>query len=89
MVNGIEASNPCGLNKGCGSKFCVGSWVRQETPKEGWETHQPKCCEYNNKNEDNSPKTLNYKNLQASSQKFRRLKFTFADLKKKNVLYIE
>ena len=30
-----------------------------------------KCCEYNNKNEDNNPKTLNDKNHQASSQKLR------------------
>ena len=33
--------------------------------------HQPKCCGNNNKDEDNSPKTLNDKNHQASSQKFR------------------
>ena len=33
----------------------------------------PKHCGNNNKDEDNSPKTLNDKNQQASSQKFRQL----------------
>ena len=33
-----------------------------------------KCCGNNNKDEDNSPKNLNDKNQQASSQKFRQLK---------------
>ena len=62
MVNGIIASDPRGLNKWRGSKFCVGSRVRQETPEEGQRTYRPKRCEYNN--EDNSPKTLNDKNKQ-------------------------
>ena len=44
--------------------------VRQ-TPEEGRRTYQPKRCGNNNKDEDNSPKTLNDKNQQASSQKFR------------------
>ena len=34
MANGIRTGNPCGFNKGCSSKFCVGSQVR-ETPEEG------------------------------------------------------
>ena len=63
MVEGIRASKPCGLNKGHGSKFRVGSQVRQETPEEGQRTYQLKCCDYNNKDEDNSPKTLNDKIL--------------------------
>ena len=46
------------------------SRVRQ-TPEEGRRTYQPNCCGNNNKDEDNSPKTLNGKNHQASSQKFR------------------
>ena len=46
------------------------SWVRQ-TPEEGWRTYRPKRCGNNNKDEDNSPKNLNDKNQQASSQKFR------------------
>ena len=49
------------MNKGCGSKFCVGSCVRQETP-EGQRIYWQKRCEYNNKDEDNSPKTLNDEN---------------------------
>ena len=61
MVNAIRASDLHVLNKGHGSKFCVGSRVGQET-SEGRRTYQPKCCEYNNKDEDNSPKTLNDKN---------------------------
>ena len=40
--------------------FHVGSQVRQ-TPEEGQRTYQPKHCENNNKDEDNSPKTLNDK----------------------------
>ena len=59
-----------GLNKGCGLKFHVGSWV-QQTPEEGQGTYRPKRYEY--KDEDNCPKTLNDKNHWASSQKFRQL----------------
>ena len=69
MVNRIRTSDLCGLNKGCGLKFCVGSRV-QQNPEESWRRYWPKCCEYNHKDEDNSPKTLNDKNQQASSQKF-------------------
>ena len=61
--------------KGRSSKFREGSRVRQ-TPEEGWRTYRPKCCGNNNKDEDNSPKTLNDKNHQASSQKFRQLNST-------------
>ena len=60
MANGIRTGNPREFNKGCSSKFCVGSQVWQ-TPEEGWRTYRPKCCGNNNKNEDNSPKTLNDK----------------------------
>ena len=70
MLNGIRASDPCGLNKGRDWKFRVGSRVRQETPEEGLWTYRQKRCEYNNKDEDNSPKTLNDKNHEASSQKY-------------------
>ena len=62
MANGIRRGDPRGFNKGCSSNFCVGSWVRQ-TPEEGQGTYQPKCCGNNNKDEDNSPKTLNDKKL--------------------------
>ena len=61
---------PRGFNKGRSSKFHVGSQVRQ-TPEEGRRTYWPKCCGNNNKDEDNSPKTLYDKNHQASSKKFR------------------
>ena len=68
MANGIRTGGPCGFNKGCSLKFRVGSWV-QQTPEEG----QRKRCGNNNKDEDNSPKTLNDKNHQALSQKFRQV----------------
>ena len=60
MVNGIRISDPCGLNKECGLKFHVGSKVQQTTEEGRW-TYRPKRCEYNNKDEDNSLKTLNAK----------------------------
>ena len=72
MANGIRTDGPHGFNKGCSSKFHEGSRV-QQTPQEGHRTYQPKCCGNNNKDEDNSPKTLNDKNHQALSQKFRQL----------------
>ena len=75
MVNGLSTSKSHGLNKGHGSKLHVGSWV-QQTTEEGWRKYCPKCWEYNNKDEDNSLKTLNNKNHQASSKKFRQLTFT-------------
>ena len=46
----------------------------QQTPEEGRRIYRPKRCGNNNKDEDNSPKNLNDKNQQASSQKFRQLK---------------
>ena len=72
MANGIRTGDPCGFNKGRSSKFREGSRVRQ-TPEEGWSTYRPKRCGNNNKDEDNSLKTPNDKNHQASSQKFRQL----------------
>ena len=72
MANGIRTGGPYGFNKGRSSKFCVGYQVRQ-TLEEGWRTYRLKCCGNNNKDEDNSPQTLNDKNHQASSQKFRQL----------------
>ena len=53
-----------------------GSRVRQ-TPEVGRRTYRPKRWVNNNKDEDNSPKTLNDKNHQASSQKFRQLRRTY------------
>ena len=72
MANGIRTGDPRGFNKGRSSKFCEVSRVRQ-TPEEGRRTYRPKRCENNKKDEDNSPKKLNDKNQQASSQKFRQL----------------
>ena len=53
----------------CLSKFRECFRVRQ-TPEEGRRTYRPKCWGNNNKDEDNSPKTLNDKNHQASSKKY-------------------
>ena len=61
MINRIRANYPYDLNKGCSSKFCVGSRVRQETPEEGQRKFWTKRCKYNNKDEGKSPKTLNDK----------------------------
>ena len=68
MANGIRTGDPCGFNKRHSSKFHVGSSV-QQTPEEGRRTYWLKRCGNTNKDEDNSPKTLNDKN-QALSQKF-------------------
>ena len=70
MVNRIRAIYPHWLNKVFGLKFCVGSQVQHETLEEGQRTYQPKCCEYNNKDEDNSPKTLNDKKVLTSHYDF-------------------
>ena len=71
MASRIRTGNPRGFNKDV-IWSSVGSQV-QQTPEEGWRTYQLKCCGNNNKDEDNSPKTLNDKNHQALSQKFRQL----------------
>ena len=73
MVNGIRTSNPRRLNKECGLKLCVGSRFRRKTPEESRRSYRPKRNEYNNKDGDSNPKTLNGKNHQALSQKFRKL----------------
>ena len=74
MANEIRTGDPRGFNKGLSSKFRECSRVRQ-TPEEGRRTYRPKHWGNNNKDGDNSPKTLNDKNHQASSQKFRQPKF--------------
>ena len=53
------------FNKGHSLKFHEGSRV-QQTPEEGWRTYLPKRCGNNNKDEDNSPKTLNDKKISKS-----------------------
>ena len=74
MDNGIRTGDPRGFEVVRSSKFRESSRVRQ-TPEEGRMTYRPKRCGNNNKDEDNSPKTLNDKNQQALSQKFRQLIF--------------
>ena len=61
MINGIRASDSNELQKWRGSNLHVGSWIQQETPEEGRRKHRSKRYEYNNKDEDNIPKTLNDK----------------------------
>ena len=56
-----SVSHNRGFNKERNSKFREGSRV-QQTPEEGQRTYRPKRCGNNNKDEDNSPKTLNDKN---------------------------
>ena len=73
MANIIRKGDPPnGFNKERSSNFREGSLVRQ-TPEKGRRTYRLKRCGNNNKDEDNSPKTLNDKNHQVSSQKFRQL----------------
>ena len=72
MANGIRTGDPHGFNKGRSSMFRDGSRVRQ-TPEEGRRTYRLKRSGNNNKDEYNSLKTLNDKNQQASSLKFRSL----------------
>ena len=69
MANRIRIADPHGFNKGRNSTFREGFRVQQK-PKEGRRTYRPKRCANNNKDEDDSLKTLNDKNHQASSQKF-------------------
>ena len=58
MAYGIRTGDPRGFNKGHSSKFREGSRV-QQTHEEGRMMYRPKRCGNNNKDEDNSPKTLN------------------------------
>ena len=56
----IRTGDPRGFNKGRSSKFREGYRVRQ-TLEEGRRTYRPKRSGNNNKDEDNSLKTLNDK----------------------------
>ena len=60
MANWIRTGDPRGFNKGRSSKFREVSRIRQ-TPEEGRRTYRQKRSGNNNKDEDNSPKTLNDK----------------------------
>ena len=70
MANGIKTGDPRRFNTGPCSKFPEGSRARQ-TPEDGRRTYRPKRSGNINNDEDNSPKTLNDKNHQDSSQKCR------------------
>ena len=61
MVNRSKISYSCGINKVCGSKFPLGSLVRQ-IHEEGRIAYRPNPFQYNNKDDDNNLKTLNNKN---------------------------
>ena len=58
MANGIKTDDHRELNQGRSLKFREGSWV-QQTTEEARKTYRPKRCGNNNKDEDNSSKTLN------------------------------
>ena len=73
MANRIRTGDLHEFNKGRISKFRESSRERQ-TPEEGRSIYRPKHCGNNNKDEDNSQKTLNNKNHQVLSQKFRHQK---------------
>ena len=60
MAYGIRTGDPRGINNARSSKFREGSRVLR-TPDESRRTYRPKSCRNNNKDEDNSPKTLNDK----------------------------
>ena len=62
MANGVRTGDSRVFNKGRSSKFREGSRVRK-TLEEGRRTYQPKRCGNNNKDKDNSPKTLNDKKI--------------------------
>ena len=57
-----EQATPVDSIKDVVQSSVKGSRVRQ-TPKEGLRTYRPKRCGNNTEDEDNSPKTLNDKNL--------------------------
>ncbi len=57
-------------------KDVVRSSKFRQTTEEGRRTYRPKRCGDSNKDQDNSPKTLNDKNHEASSQNF----FLFVDV---------
>ena len=62
MANGIRTGDLRRFNKGRSLKFRVGSRVRR-TPEEGQRIYRPKRCGNDIKDEDDSPKTFNDKNL--------------------------
>ena len=67
MANGIRTGEPRGFSRRRSSKFLVGSRV-QQTPEEAKRTYRPKRWRNNNKDEDNSPKTVNDKKVEAKTK---------------------
>ena len=59
----------CGSNKVFSSRFCVDTRVRYGRSEEGRRTYRPKRCDYNNKDEVNSPNILSNSDYQTSSKK--------------------
>ena len=74
MANGIRTRDPRGFNKGRRSTFRVGFQVRQ-TPEGGWRTYRQKRYGNSNKDEDNSPLTINEKKLYGAYQTLRKETF--------------
>ena len=70
MVNRIGTVFPFGSNKGFSLRFFADYEVRHETSERGRRTYRPKSCEYNNKDEVNSPNIFSENTYQASSKKF-------------------
>ena len=62
IVKRIGTIYPIGSNNRFSLRFSVDTRVQHETPEEGRKTNQPKCCDYNNKNEINSPNILSDNN---------------------------
>ena len=66
FLTNLDDFYPSGFSDYCLHLYCyipnistdISSQVLQETPEEGRRTYQPKCWEYDNK-DNNSPKTLN------------------------------
>ena len=67
MLPGIGTVYSNGSNKRFSSRFRVDTQVRHETHEEGRRTYRPKCCDYNNKVEDNITNILSNNNYRASS----------------------
>ena len=91
MASGIRRGDPRGFYKGRISKFHEGSRVRQ-TPEEGRRTYRPKRYGNNNKDEDNSPKTLNDKEKKPNfplveEKRNNFLKRKFSEIPKSEVLF--
>ena len=70
---------PRGLYKGLNLRFCVDSWVQQETHEESRRIYWLKRCKDANEDQDNCPNILTDKNYETSSQKFRQTVSSVSD----------